>query len=240
MTFKLYNVASGGSALYTEVQPSVAVSNGSFNAVIGAVSPISLPFDVPYWLTVTINADPEMSPRQPLASSPYALRALSLDATATIPGSSVVGPITVGQAGGSVFGTGPLTVTPTTSSTVIPGLTTTITVPSAAVVLLTTDGSVQTTSSVATGFSIVDIFLSVDTIVVPNGGYQRVMAASSTALIAKMTAWSLSQVVTVAAGSHTFAVRAAGVNTAGAVDATVSGNNTSVNQGTLTAVVLKL
>ena len=29
MTFRLYNVAAGGAALYTEVQPAVAVSNGS-------------------------------------------------------------------------------------------------------------------------------------------------------------------------------------------------------------------
>ena len=94
MTFKLYNVAVGGAALYAELQPSIAVSNGNFNAVIGALSPIPLPFDQPYWLAVTINADAEMTPRQPLASTPYAFHALSLDSAATVAGSQVSGAIT--------------------------------------------------------------------------------------------------------------------------------------------------
>ena len=72
MTFKRYDAASDGVALYNKTQLSVNVSNGNFNAVVGAVMPITLPFDVPCWLTVAINSDLEMSPRQPLASSPYA------------------------------------------------------------------------------------------------------------------------------------------------------------------------
>ena len=83
MTFRLYNAASGGVALYTETLPPVSVTNGSFNVVIGTLTPIPLPFDVPYWLTVAVNADAEMSPRQPLASSAYAFT------TAAIQGSAV-------------------------------------------------------------------------------------------------------------------------------------------------------
>jgi hypothetical protein len=75
ITFKLYNVASGGTALYTEVQP-VTVTNGVFNVLIGSVTPLSLPFDVPYWLEITVGAE-KLTPRQPLASSPYALRTAS-------------------------------------------------------------------------------------------------------------------------------------------------------------------
>ena len=93
MTFRLYNAASGGAALYSETQPSLAVTNGSFNAVIGAVTPITLPFDVPYWLTVAVNADAEMSPRQPLASSPYAFRASTADSVASVTGSQITGSI---------------------------------------------------------------------------------------------------------------------------------------------------
>lgn len=94
ITFRLYNAASGGTALYTEVQPSIAVTTGIFNAMIGSTTPITLPFDVPYWLTVAVNADPEMSPRQPLASSPYAFRAAALDSGATLAGSQLTGSIT--------------------------------------------------------------------------------------------------------------------------------------------------
>ena len=79
MTFRLYNVASGGAALWTETQLSVNVANGIFNAVLGSVTSLTLPFDVPYWLTVAINSDGEMSPRQPLTASPYALRAATAD-----------------------------------------------------------------------------------------------------------------------------------------------------------------
>lgn len=94
MTFKLYNVASGGVAIYSETQLSVNVANGIFNTVIGSVTPIPLPFDVPYWLGVQVNADLEMTPRQPLTSSPYAFRASSLDSAATVLGSQVSGAIT--------------------------------------------------------------------------------------------------------------------------------------------------
>ncbi|MBL0121926.1 MAG: hypothetical protein IPP88_04100 [Betaproteobacteria bacterium] len=96
MTFRLYNAATGGAALWTETQLSVNVVNGKFDAVLGSVpaSPLTLPFDVPYWLTVSINADAEMTPRQPLASSPYAFRASTLDSAATLPGLQISGTIT--------------------------------------------------------------------------------------------------------------------------------------------------
>ncbi len=94
MTFKFYNAASAGALLHTESQPSVVVTNGNFNVLLGSPTPILLPFDVPYWLSVTITGDPEMSPRQPLASSPYAFRAAALDSTATIAGPQLTGSIT--------------------------------------------------------------------------------------------------------------------------------------------------
>ena len=50
MTFRIYGAATGGTALYTETQLSVTVTNGNFNAVIGSVTPLTLPFDVPIGL----------------------------------------------------------------------------------------------------------------------------------------------------------------------------------------------
>ena len=44
LTFKLYAVASGGTALYSETQ-SVSVSIGIFNALIGSNTVLSLSFD---------------------------------------------------------------------------------------------------------------------------------------------------------------------------------------------------
>lgn len=147
---------------------------------------------------------------------------------------------TTGQLGQSAFGSAPLTVAPTlTTQTLIPGLTTTITVPASSVVLITSDGAIQTTSAAVNGVSVVDVFFVVDGAVVANGGYQRVVAANTDGVVNTIRAWSMSQVVTVPAGSHTFAVRAVGVNVTGSVDATVSGNNTSPNQGTISAIVLR-
>jgi trimeric autotransporter adhesin len=96
MVFSLYDVATGGAAVYTETQ-SVAVANGVFNAAIGSVTPLALPFDVPYYLGVTVGADPEMTPRQALLATPYSLQA--------------------GNASGTSF-TGNITLPESTSSTV--------------------------------------------------------------------------------------------------------------------------
>jgi|GEM_PF-7059674 len=54
-----------------------------------------------------------------------------------------------------------------------------------------------------------------------------------------ISGWSLSTAVTLPAGSHTFATVAIGVAVAGASNATVSGNNTSTNQGTITVMIIK-
>jgi hypothetical protein len=74
LTFKLYNVASGGSAIWTETQGTVAVSRGGFGVTLGSVTPLAgVGFDVPYWLGITVGAGTELAPRVQLASSPYGL-----------------------------------------------------------------------------------------------------------------------------------------------------------------------
>ncbi len=73
LTFRLYDVSSGGAALWTETQGSVTVTNGLFSVVLGSVTPLSMPFDRQYWLGITVGADPEMAPRAPLTSAPYAM-----------------------------------------------------------------------------------------------------------------------------------------------------------------------
>ena len=118
MTIKLYNVPTAGVALYTETQ-TVLVINGLFNALIGSVTTLTLPFDVPYWLGITVGADPEMTPRQPVASAPYAIRSASTESlatTATVPATQITG--SIGSAGNF---TGPLAgdVTGTQSATAI-------------------------------------------------------------------------------------------------------------------------
>jgi hypothetical protein len=77
VTFRLYDVSTGGAALWTEAQ-SVNVVNGLFSVALGATTTFAsanLAFDVPYFLGIAVGADIEMTPRPPLTSAPYALRA---------------------------------------------------------------------------------------------------------------------------------------------------------------------
>jgi hypothetical protein len=76
ITFSLYSVSSGGTALWTETQGSVSVSNGLFSVLLGSVTPLT-PSEFSgtnRWLGVTVGGDPEMTPRQRIASVPFALK----------------------------------------------------------------------------------------------------------------------------------------------------------------------
>ncbi len=75
MTFKLYNVSTGGTALWTETQSSVSVSSGKFSVTLGGTTPITLAFSADYWLGITVGADAEMTPRIKLATTGYAYMA---------------------------------------------------------------------------------------------------------------------------------------------------------------------
>lgn len=76
ITFRLYDVASGGSALWTETQPAVAVDGGNLAVELGGVTP--LPKDIfgkQLYLGIQIAGDSEMLPRPALTAAPYALQA---------------------------------------------------------------------------------------------------------------------------------------------------------------------
>jgi len=70
ITFRIYDVAAGGVALFTQALPAVPVERGGFSVVLTGVS---LPFDQPYHLGIQVGADPELSPRVALTASPYAM-----------------------------------------------------------------------------------------------------------------------------------------------------------------------
>ncbi|MFQ5794658.1 MAG: hypothetical protein ACE5JP_06370, partial [Candidatus Bipolaricaulia bacterium] len=68
MIFKLYDVASGGTALWTETQ-DVVVTNGLFNVLLGSVNSLSASlFTGATYLGVQVDSDPEMTPRQQIVS----------------------------------------------------------------------------------------------------------------------------------------------------------------------------
>lgn len=75
MTFRVYSAATGGSALWSETQTDLAVDSGSFSAQLGSVTALTLPFNAPYWVSVEVESDGEMTPRVQLTSSGYAYTA---------------------------------------------------------------------------------------------------------------------------------------------------------------------
>jgi hypothetical protein len=78
LAFKLYAVASSGSALWSETQ-SVSTTKGIFSVVLGASTPIDLAFDKQYWLGITVGAGSEMSPRVAITSGAYSFRSVRAD-----------------------------------------------------------------------------------------------------------------------------------------------------------------
>ncbi len=75
LTFKLYTVSAGvDPAIWTEMQPAVAVSSGIYSTTLGSITPLTLSFNQLYYLGVTVGAGPmELTPRTLLTSAPYAL-----------------------------------------------------------------------------------------------------------------------------------------------------------------------
>jgi hypothetical protein len=81
MQFRLYNVNVGGSPLWSETQAAVPVEGGLFHVLLGSTTPIPvalLASNNALWLGITVGADSEMTPREPLASVPYAMVAQTL------------------------------------------------------------------------------------------------------------------------------------------------------------------
>lgn len=86
MTFRVYAAPTGGSALHTETQAAVPVSNGVFSVQIGSAAALSpdLFAGASAYLSVQVAPDAEMTPRQQLVMSPYAMTAAQLVGDAAV------------------------------------------------------------------------------------------------------------------------------------------------------------
>lgn len=80
LIINLYPVATGGSAVWSETWPAVAVTKGVFSLLLGKYTSLaSLDFNAQYYLGVSVDGGTELSPRVQLASVATALNADKLD-----------------------------------------------------------------------------------------------------------------------------------------------------------------
>ena len=103
VTFRLYDVASGGTAKWTETK-NVSVAGGLFSTLLGDTSPLpqSLFNGQALWLGVKVGSDLEATPRQAIVPVAYAL---SLVPGAAITGSLPSPALRVSQSGAGIAST---------------------------------------------------------------------------------------------------------------------------------------
>lgn len=82
IVFSIYSASSGGTAIWTETQGTVAVSSGIFQVSLG--SGTALPGSVDFtsgslYLGVKVGSDAEMTPRIRFTAAPYAFNASTAD-----------------------------------------------------------------------------------------------------------------------------------------------------------------
>jgi hypothetical protein len=76
MTFALYATAQEDSALWTETHQQIEVTNGVFSLILGSTTSFdNESLEGERYLGVTVDGDPEMTPRQQLTSAFFAMRA---------------------------------------------------------------------------------------------------------------------------------------------------------------------
>jgi hypothetical protein len=129
LTFSLYTTASGGAAIWTETQPTVAVQRGIYSVYLGSVNSLaSVNFDAQYYLGVSINGAAELTPRITLSTVPYARGVIGVQnkfpssGDITIGGNaSLTGNLTLGAGGKLTFNDGTELTSAAVSSVVATG-----------------------------------------------------------------------------------------------------------------------
>ncbi|UCE07404.1 MAG: hypothetical protein JSW07_05065, partial [bacterium] len=85
ITFSIYDVASGGSAIWIETQ-DVQTKDGSYSVLLGSTTPLTPTiFSGPEkYLGIKVGSDPEMTPRKQIVSVAYAITSSGVSGTSNI------------------------------------------------------------------------------------------------------------------------------------------------------------
>lgn len=227
--------SAAGTAVYVETHNTTTNDYGLANIKIGLGTVVSGSISSITWESNNYFLKVEMDPAggsafqlmgtTQLISVPYAMYANKAGAVAS-----------VGQSVYQALGTGQLAVSSaTTSFTLVPGLTLNVNVPSGCKVLIHTDGGLQC-SALGNAYSVVDMSIHVDNV---SQAQRRIVAANTTGLAQVITNWSMDRMMTLAAGNHTFEVRAMYATGSGASTANVSSGSAPQLQGVLTVTIIK-
>lgn len=104
-TFKLYEAASGGSSVWSETK-SLTLKKGLFSTMLGDATAFgsAVTFNKPYWLSIQVGSDAEITQRIQLASSAYSLNSLKADTAQYVKNGGVTFPFGYpGSSGSTLF-----------------------------------------------------------------------------------------------------------------------------------------
>lgn len=84
MTFTIYDAPAGGTALWTETQPSVNAAEGFFSTQLGSVAPLdeTVFLNSELYLGIAVAGDPEQSPRRRFTNMPWSFHSAVADSVA--------------------------------------------------------------------------------------------------------------------------------------------------------------
>jgi len=71
MVFSIFDVESGGAAVWSETHSPTTNSIGVVSVILGSITPVIFDFDLPLWLEVEVDGE-TLSPRRTLTAAPYA------------------------------------------------------------------------------------------------------------------------------------------------------------------------
>jgi hypothetical protein len=84
MSFRLYDVPSGGTALWSELNKKIPVRRGLFSTRLGELSILipAVQFDRPLWLGIQVGGNEELLPRIPLTTVGYSFHSVKAETAA--------------------------------------------------------------------------------------------------------------------------------------------------------------
>lgn len=87
LTFRMYDAPTGGNLVWgPESHISVPVTKGTFSVLLGSITTMGLLFDTDCYLSVEVNSDGEMSPRQRITPVANAIRSETSEDTEKLAG----------------------------------------------------------------------------------------------------------------------------------------------------------